>query len=221
MNQSQKTMKMVMAGVLTAVILVLAFVPGLGYIPLGIINATIIHVPVIIGAILLGPKYGAYFGLVFGLTSLFKNTTSPNLTSFVFSPFYSVGEFSGNFSSLIICLVPRILIGVVAYYVFTLMMSVFQKLAAGKGKHVAQVVSLAVAGVAGSLTNTLLVMNMIYLFFGSEYAAATGKAYDTLYGAILAIIVGSGVPEAIVAGVLTCLITKVLFQVVRVNGIRK
>lgn len=219
MNQSQKTMKMVMAGVLTAVILVMAFVPGLGYIPLGVINATIIHVPVIIGAILLGPKYGAYFGLVFGLTSLFKNTTSPNLTSFVFSPFYSVGEFSGNFCSLIICLVPRILIGVVAYYVFTLMMGTLKKLVAGKS--LAQMVSLAVAGVAGSLTNTLLVMNMIYLFFGSEYAAATGKAYDTLYGAILAIIVGSGVPEAIVAGVLTCVITKVLFQVVRMNGIRK
>lgn len=208
-----------MAGVLTAVILVMAFVPGLGYIPLGVINATIIHVPVIIGAILLGPKYGAYFGLVFGLTSLFKNTTSPNLTSFVFSPFYSVGEFSGNFCSLIICLVPRILIGVVAYYVFTLMMGTLKKLVAGKS--LAQMVSLAVAGVAGSLTNTLLVMNMIYLFFGSEYAAATGKAYDTLYGAILAIIVGSGVPEAIVAGVLTCVITKVLFQVVRMNGIRK
>ena len=223
MNQSQKTMKLVMAGVLTAIIIIMAFVPYLGYIPLGVINATIIHVPVIIGAILLGPRYGAFFGLVFGITSLIKNTINPNLTSFVFSPFYSAGEFSGNFCSLIICLVPRILIGVVAYYVFQLVMAICRQIAGKEKKnhHISQIVSLAIAGVAGSMTNTLLVMNLIYRFFGSEYAAATGKAYETLYSAILAIIVGSGIPEAIVAGILTCIITKVLFQVVRLNGIRK
>lgn len=206
-SQSERTKKLVLCGVMTAIIIIMASVPFLGYIPLGIINATIIHVPVIIGAVLLGPKYGAFLGLVFGLTSLVKNTISPNLTSFVFSPFYSVGEYGGNFFSLIISLVPRILIGVVAYYVFKLVCRLF--------KNRSQVAALAAAGVVGSMTNTLLVMNMIFVFFGKDYASATGKAYDTLYGAILAIIATSGIPEAIVAGVLTLVIGKVMLQVMK------
>ena len=63
---------MSLAGIFTAIIIAMSVVPFLGYIPLGFMNATIIHVPVIIGAIILGPKYGAYLGLVFGVTSLVK-----------------------------------------------------------------------------------------------------------------------------------------------------
>ena len=61
---------MVTTAAIAAIIVVMASVPFLGYIPLGFMNATIIHVPVIIGAILLGPKYGAFLGLVFGGTSV-------------------------------------------------------------------------------------------------------------------------------------------------------
>lgn len=204
MNQSQKTGKLVLTGVMTALIIVMA-VPFLGYIPLGVINATIIHIPVIIGAILLGPKYGAFLGLVFGMTSMIKATVAPNLTSFVFSPFYKVGEYGGNFYSVIISLVPRILIGVVAYYVYRGL----KKLLHG---HRGESIALAAAGVAGSLTNTLLVMNLIYLFFGESYLIAGGKAYETVYGAILAIIIGVGIPESIVSGILTMIICKVMLR---------
>ena len=75
-----------MTAVIAAIIVIMAFVPFLGYIPLGFMNAATLHIPVIIGAILLGPKYGAFLGLTFGLTSLWKNTFMPNPTSFVFSP---------------------------------------------------------------------------------------------------------------------------------------
>ena len=74
-----------------------------------------------------------------------------------------------------------------------------------------QNVSLAVAGLAGSLTNTLLVMNLIYLCFGQQYAAA--KEITTgLYGVILSVIFINGVPEAIVAALLTAVICKALFR---------
>ena len=205
MNRSKKTTNMVLAGVMTALIIVMSSVPFLGYIPLGVINATIIHIPVIIGAILLGPKYGAFLGLVFGMTSMVKNTFSPNLTSFVFSPFYQMGEYGGNIYSVVISLVPRILIGVVAYGVY----QGLRKLLSG---HRGKTIALAAAGVAGSLTNTLLVMNMIYLFFGEAYLIAGGKTYETVYGAILTIIIGAGVPEAIVSGILTVAICKVMLR---------
>ena len=118
MTQKAKTHKMVLTAMFTAIIIAMAFVPYMGYIPLGFMNATIIHIPVIIGAIVLGPKIGAFLGGIFGLTSMINNTINTNLTSFVFSPFYSVGEVHGNLNSVIICIVPRVLIGVVAYYVY-------------------------------------------------------------------------------------------------------
>ena len=231
MNQSKKTVKMVLAGVMAALIIVMASVPFLGYIPLGVINATIIHIPVIIGAILLGPKYGAFLGFVFGMTSIIKNTFSPNLTSFVFSPFYQMGEYGGNFYSVIISLVPRILIGVVSYYVY----QGLRKLLSGhrndtrqetaskgsdmrsgrKSNTLADTIALAAAGVAGAMTNTLLVMHLIYFFFGESYLIAGGKVYETVYGAILTIIIGAGVPEAIVSGILTAAICKVMLRFMR------
>lgn len=232
MNQSKKTVQMVLAGVMTALIIVMSSVPFLGYIPLGVINATIIHIPVIIGAILLGPKYGAFLGLVFGMTSIIKNTFSPNLTSFVFSPFYQMGEYGGNFYSVIISLVPRILIGVVAWAVYQGLrkllsghhsgtvqsendsLKTVRKMKAKQRKR-AETIALAAAGVAGSLTNTLLVMHMIYFFFGESYLIAGGKVYETVYGAILAIIIGAGVPEAIVSGLLTVAICKVMLRFVK------
>ncbi|HIX14959.1 MAG TPA: ECF transporter S component [Candidatus Hungatella pullicola] len=204
MNIESKTRNMVLAAVFLAIIVFLAFTP-FGYIPLGFMNATIIHVPVIIGAVFLGPKYGGFLGLVFGLTSLWKNTYMPNATSFVFSPFITIGDFGGNFWSLVICLVPRILIGVVAYYVFCAGMKLLGK----------RTLSLAAAGVAGSLTNTLLVMNLIYLFFGEQYGAAARGITDGIYGVIMGIICINGIPEAIVAAILSTAIAQALFKAMR------
>ena len=78
------TVKMVQLALLSAIMVVLAVTP-LGMINLGFINATTLHIPVIVGAILLGPKAGAFLGGVFGLISLITNTIRPNLSSFAFS----------------------------------------------------------------------------------------------------------------------------------------
>lgn len=75
--------------------------------------------------------------------------------------------------------------------------------------------ALAAAGAAGALTNTLLVMNGIYFLFGSSYANAKGIATDALYGVILGVIGTQGVPEAIVAAVLTVAIGKALLHIRR------
>ena len=203
---STKTTKLVQMALFTAIILIMALVPGLGYIPLGVIRATIIHVPVIIGALVLGPKEGAILGGIFGLTSLMNNTFAPTVTSFVFSPFYTMGEIHGGVRSLIICFVPRILIGIVAYYVYQLIRKLFKD-----SKH-SMVVALAASGVAGSLTNTLLVMNLIYFFFGENYAAAREIAYEALYGTILTIIGTNGIPEAIVSAILVTAIGRVFLK---------
>lgn len=205
---SAKTLKLVQLALLGALIVVLAFTPFIGYIPLGVTRATIVHIPVIIGSILLGPKMGAVLGGLFGLTSFINNSfISPNITSFTFTPLYSVGEFHGNVWSLVICFVPRILVGVVPYYVYKFVMWHF------KGRKGGETVSLALAGLSGALTNTLLVMNLIYFCFGEQYAAAKEKAFEGFYWVILSVIGINGVPEAIVAAILTVAICKTLFKV--------
>lgn len=207
-NTSEKTLGIVQIALFTAIIFVLAMVPGLGYIPLGVIRATTIHIPVIIGALILGPKKGALLGGAFGLTSFINNTLNPTVTSFVFSPILATEMEGalGALKSVIICFVPRILIGVVAYFVYRLIRKMM------KNTSTSMVVALAGAGVAGSLTNTLLVMNLIYVLFGESYATAREVSYQALYGMILAIIGTNGVPEAIVAGILVCAIGKVFFK---------
>lgn len=207
MRIDKKVMDMSFAGIITAVIIAMSVVPFLGYIPLGFMNATIIHVPVIIGAILLGSKYGAYLGMVFGISSLIKATLTPTVTSFVFSPFVTIGGYSGNLWSIVIAIVPRIMIGVVSYYIFKMVIKM------GHGKKSGRTVALTISGIAGSMTNTLLVMNGIYLFFGESYAAASNKAVENIYRLILGIIVGFGVPEAILAGMLTAAIGNVLLRI--------
>jgi uncharacterized membrane protein len=78
----------------------------------------------------------------------------------------------------------------------------------------ANTVNWAIAGVAGSMTNTLLVMHLIYIFFGEDWNNARGPV-DVIYTAILGIITMNGVPEAIVAGILVAAVMGALSVVVK------
>ena len=96
--------KMTIIGVLGAISVVLGMTP-LGFIPVGPTRATIMHIPVIIGAIMEGPIVGGIVGLIFGLFSIFQAITNPTPVSFVFlNPIVSV--------------LPRILIGITTHYVY-------------------------------------------------------------------------------------------------------
>lgn len=204
-ERTSQTLGMVQVALFAALIIILAFTPFLGYIPLGFTRATIIHIPVIIGSLMLGPKKGAFLGFVFGLTSFINNTINPTATSFVFTPFYELGNIHGGIGSVIICFLPRILVGVVPYYIY-------QGLDRLTGK---QTLSLAVAGLSGALTNTLLVMNLIFVFFREAYASANHVASEAVYTFILSIIGINGIPEAIVAAILVSLICRVLLKYVK------
>ena len=217
------TAELVLTALFTAIIVIMVLTP-LGYIPLGIINATIIQIPVILGALFCGPKKGAFLGFVFGLTSFLKNTIAPATASaFVFSPViaYTNIGVSGIFKSTFICFVPRILVGVVPYFVFIGIRKLIQtknnkvwasvlNLLAGvftyfgvnafcarkdsvsgvAGIVVAAILAVVVAAVleivflmvsssavsyvyaavAGSMTNTILVMFGIYFLYKDSYA---------------------------------------------------
>lgn len=200
-KQVTSTRDLVEMALFTAIIVILAFTP-LGYIPLGIITPTTVHIPVIIAGVVLGWKKGAFAGFIFGLTSFLRASfLAPAVMSFLFSPFYP----GGNFWSLVICFIPRILIGICAYFVFAGLMKVIKK----------RSVSIAVAGFVGSMVNTVLVMGMAYLFFAQEYAEAAKVNITAVKAAIMAVVIGNGIPEAIVAGLISTAVCSALFVAFR------
>ena len=83
-----KTKGLVQMAIFAALIVVLAFTPFIGYIPLGFTRATIIHIPVIMGSLMLGPKKGAALGGVFGLTSFINNTIRDRKSDHLFCATY-------------------------------------------------------------------------------------------------------------------------------------
>ena len=180
--------RMAVISVLSAISIVLSMIPFVGYIKLGPVDATIMHVPVIIGAVVEGPLVGAAVGLIFGLTSLFKAFTEPSITSFCFM-------------NPIISVLPRILIGVVSYYVYKLIYKISKRV----------YLSGFVAGVLGSLTNTIGVMGLIYVIYADKYMQAIGQAGNAgKY--ILLICATNGIPEAIVAGILVAAVAVVMIR---------
>ena len=205
-NTTSQVRGLVQAALFAALIILMAMVPFLGYIPLGFTRATIIHIPVILGALVLGPKKGAFLGLIFGLTSLINNTMNPTVTSFVFSPFLFTGRNSGGICKYFNLFCAENLTGVVPYYVYHGVRKVTTKWKASQNT------ALFVAGISGALTNTLLVMNMIYFFFKDDYAQVNQVSVDAVYGFIMTIIGINGVPEAIVAAILTMVIGRILLK---------
>ncbi len=203
-NTKKDTRWMVSVALLAAIVILLANTP-LGMIQLPIMKATTVHIPVILGAILLGPYAGAILGGIFGVCSVISNTTAPTLTSFAFSPFLSTTGLSGVLKSLWVAVGCRILIGIVAGWIWIL----FRKI------RLNQMVSLVITGIIGSLTNTLLVMGSIYFLFAEQYAAAREVAVTAVWGLIMGSILAAGIPEAIIAAILVLAIGKILIRVLK------
>ncbi len=224
--------KMTTVGILGGISIVLGMTP-LGFIPVGPTRATIMHIPVIIGAIVEGPLVGGLVGLIFGLFSMFQAATNPTPVSFVFlNPVVSV--------------LPRILIGVISYYVYELLNRLgtnksnwilniilggiltylvigsyngfkesknvlpliinivlialtiaigfyTQKKFKGKTMHV------AIATIAGTLTNTVGVLSSIYFLYGEKFVTKLGQDPEMARKIIFGIGVTNGIPEMIIA----------------------
>jgi uncharacterized membrane protein len=159
------TRRIVVAGVLGAIAIVLG-VTQLGFIPVPNVSgrATIMHIPAIIGAVLEGPIVGILAGGIFGVFSMLQDTT-------------------GLFTNPLVSVVPRLLIGLMAWLVYRGLKPVNVDLAA------------AVAGVVGTLTNTILVVGML-LAFGLIPAAAVPA------------IIPQAIAELVIAAVLTPLVVR-------------
>lgn len=203
-TKKHDTRWMVSVALMAAIVIVLANTP-LGMIQLPIIKATTVHIPVILGAILLGPGAGAILGAVFGICSLVSNTMAPTLLSFAFSPFLSTTGIPGALKAIWISVGCRILIGVVAGCLWVL----FTKIKLN------QFIALPIVGFVGSMVNTVTVMGSIYFLFAQQYAEAKEVALTAVFGLVMGTVTASGIPEAIAAAILVLALGKVLVVVFR------
>ncbi|MCI9093116.1 MAG: ECF transporter S component [Coprobacillus sp.] len=193
---NQKTKNLAFISLFIAIEILMVMVPFLGFIPIGPLRATTLHIPVIIAGIVLGKEKGAGIGLVFGISSLIINTIQPTITSFVFSPF-----ISGSILSALIAIVPRILIGYVAGWIYEFL------------KEKNDYLAMITGSFLGSITNTFLVLGGIYVIFGSEYASALGKSFSELLPYLLGIITTNGILEAIVGTIIAVMVSRILIKI--------
>jgi len=204
LNKKKKdTRWLASVALMMAIVILLANTP-FGMIQLPVIKATTVHIPVILGAILLGPLAGSILGATFGICSMISNTLAPTLLSFAFSPFMSMTGLVGVVKALWISVGCRIMIGLVTGWLWIF----FKKV------NLNGLIALPVTGFTGSMVNTVFVMGSIYLLFASQYADAKNVGIDAVWGLIMVTVTASGIPEAIVAAILVALIGKVMQRLV-------
>lgn len=175
--------KLTIIGVLGAISVVLGSTP-IGFIPVGPTRATIMHIPVIIGAIVEGPIVGAFIGLIFGLFSIFQAVTAPTPVSFVFlNPLVSV--------------MPRILIGIASFYVYNGLRKLGNKKTVGLLYLIfIGIIGYLSYGVYGSIKDSgsiwLILMNILLIVLTVILAYFTHTKFkDKALDVIISTIVGS------------------------------
>lgn len=190
-NSNSKTRRLVLIGALGGISIFLG-ISGLGLIRLPIFSLTIMHIPVIIGALLEGPVVGIAVGLIFGLFSMYQNITAPGLTSFIFwNP--------------IVALIPRMLIGIVAYYSFKLLTSKIKSTGVCAG----------IASILATLTNTIGVLGLTYILYLDKYAQAREISREAVAGTLLTVGLTNGLPESIVSALITIPIVVTILKIKR------
>lgn len=173
--------ELTIAGLLAAITIFLG-ITGYGFIPLVFMKATILHVPTIIGAIVAGPKVGMVVGLLFGLFSFSQSIQAPSvMMQFIVQ--YNV------FFDAVICIVPRVLIGLVAYLVYSRLKT-------------NDLLRTGIAAIAGALTNTVLFLGSIFVLVGAPYAESQGISVSAVGYLLGGITVMNGIPEALVSAII-------------------
>ena len=194
MNHNQ-TLHLVLTALFVALVLLLGLTP-IGLIPLGFINVTVLCVPVIVGTLLLGLKTGLLLGLCFGGVSALSAFGIYGTPSALAGALVAASPVL----AAIMCFLPRLMVPVVAHLVYKLV---------SKGEP-ARKRAVPFAAVAGSLTNTVLYLGLMLLFYVLMGINSEG---------VLALIGGTGLiagtSEAVVAALIATPVLAALWRVQR------
>ncbi len=182
-------------GLMLAITIILDMTP-LGAIPLGAISATIIHIPTIITGIVLGPIAGLIMGTALGVVGWIHALTRPVT---ILDPF---------FMNPLISVLPRIFIGLIAYLVYFGISKLIRK------PSIKNTISTFIGGMAGSITNTVLVFLMLYLVYAKELVEKAGVPFGVI---LVSVVATNAIAEAIISGLITMPISLAYFRYKKID----
>lgn len=193
-----KLVNMITIAMLSGVIILFTFT-GIGYIPIGPgFSVSILTLPVLVGAIFIGPVGGLFLGLIFGITSFLTcilGMDALGVILFGISPWRTA----------IMCIVPRIIMGFLVGLIFRLLQKIDKT----------KVVSYAVASLSAPILNTILFLSTFWLMFHNFKEATDGMGSDNLFIIIFVLCGVNALIEAIIGMLLGTTITKVLDKAIR------
>ncbi len=185
---SSKTKSLTMCSILAAISIFMTYTP-FGMIPFLIFSVSISHMPTIIASLMMGPVQGAIVGAFFGATTMSKAFIMPG------------GILDPLFMNPLISVVPRIFIGITPYYVAKLI----------KNENMRIILGAAV----GSMTNTILVLGMIWLIYAKKvYELTQGTTAAQIF---ISVLTSAGIIEMVTATALTFVVVKGLRRAFRLD----
>lgn len=198
-TRRQQNLYLVQLALLSAIVIILNFTP-LGFLKIGIVEMTFMAIPVLVGAVVLGPAAGAFLGLLFGICSLLLAPSHP---------LFSVALAEKPIFLAAVCIIPRVLIGLTSAYTA----KIFKK-------H--ENTSYVLASLVGSLTNTVLFIGGVVLLLNqvltpkmAELGLLSEKTFTIFWLSIAAI---NGIPEAIVSTIIS---VSIIIALKRLNATLK
>ncbi len=198
-SNTAKIRQMVIIALLSAIIVLLGFTP-IGYLRIGPMTITFLTVPVIIGAIMLGPVSGTILGTIFGLTSLVQ--------CFMGDPFGATLLGISMWKTVVLCIVPRALMGLFTALIFIGLKKMC------KGKSIAPYLATSLCG---ACLNTIMFMGTLMFLFGSSDFITGLQGGKNVLLFLVGFVGLQGVLEAAVAGMLGTAVSRVLYGVVNKN----
>ncbi len=171
--RDKRVLEITTIAVFTAIIFLMANIPWLGYIQIGVVSLTIIHIPVLIGGIFGGKRVSIALGLAFGLSSLMIALIRPALPA------------DYIFQNPLVSVLPRILFGYLLYVIYEL----FNKYVSNK------MLALSLSFVISTIVHTILVLVPFYIFFFDS------KTFTGVFEFIFVILASNGIFEALLAGI--------------------
>lgn len=197
--RNKKTVKMVQMAILIAIIILMAFTP-IGFIKTGGLEIQLLMIPVVVGAMVLGPAAGAVCGFTFGLMSFIQ--------CFGFSAFGAVLLGINPFFTFLVCIPTRVLTGYLAGLVFQLMKKVDKT----------NIVSYFVGGLSGAVFNTVLFMaTLMICFWNTEYIQSLNASNMKVLPFTVAFVSINGFLEWPVTCIAGGIVSKAVHKVVKSN----
>ncbi len=156
--RNERVKEMTLIAMFTAIVAVMSFVPFLGFITVGGVAITLIHIPVLIGAIFGGKRTGIFLATAFGVFSMIRAFMTPEL-------------FNVFFQNPLVAILPRFLFGVSIWYIYTFVFKMLKATLIGAEaeetegkKRVTELTAIGVTFALSSFAHTVITLTALYIF---------------------------------------------------------